>query len=164
MDFKWALLSHMVLPAVQVTTETDPRATPDAADQAISKSFGDLNTTLTVMEKSVDDLRSGVVARIPADAIAINTALDLALANLYKLAIFVRGDYDHKKVDTAGKRKLVDTIMIPFQVVKQQSEDAFKHLSDAHARVSIPHVVMQSVEQLTMGVIVFRHQAFRVLN
>ena len=139
MDFKLALLSSVVLSAVQTTAQTDFNATSDDLDQVILKGFGDLNENLTGLEKGVNDLRSGITAKTPADAITINTALDFALSNLYKLAIFVRGDYDHRKADAAGKKKLMDTIMIPFQAVKQQSEDAFKHLSDAHAQVSVSH-------------------------
>lgn len=139
MDFNFALLSQVVLSTIQAVTLTASNTTVDAGDQAILRSFGDLNTNLAGLEKNVSDLRSSVAAKTPADATAINTALDLALANLYKLAIFVRGDYDHRKADAAEKKKLIDTLMTTFQAVKQQSEDAFKFLSNAHARVSVPH-------------------------
>ena len=62
--------------------------------------------------------------------------MDIAFANLYKLAVFVRGDYDQRDVADDEKTKLLNLVLSSFRDVQTKSESAFTDLSRIHEKVS----------------------------
>lgn len=62
--------------------------------------------------------------------------LELALAQVYKLAVFIRGDYDGREDDEAQKSAIFAQCTQAFQDCQSAAEGGLKQLSDIHVQVS----------------------------
>lgn len=111
------------------------------ADQETDKTVQELNAKTDSLKQQVNVLENSLQASAPNAAAAINSSLDLALANLYKLAVFVRGNYDDRSVDEAQKKNLLDLVMSSFQDVQTKTEAALTILSKTHEQVNLPDIL-----------------------
>lgn len=107
-------------------------------DQGVTNKVNKLNTEVEALKQQVGTLENSLQASAPNAAAAINSFLDLALANLYKLAVFVRGNFDERQVDESEKKILLDLVMSSFQDVQNKSEAALTILSQIHEKASLP--------------------------
>ena len=64
--------------------------------------------------------------------------LDIAMLKLYKVAIFVRGDYDGRDEDKEQRNSLLQAAVQAFQDVEDCSEAGLKKISELHAEVGPP--------------------------
>lgn len=62
--------------------------------------------------------------------------LELALAQVYKLAVYIRGDYDGREDDEAQKSAIFTQCTQAFQDCQSAAEGGLKQLSGIHVQVS----------------------------
>jgi len=74
-----------------------------------------------------------VVQQNAASSIA---KLELALAQVYKLAVYIRGDYDDRKDDETQKSTIFAQCTQAFRDCQGAAEGGLKQLSDIHVQVS----------------------------
>lgn len=62
-------------------------------------------------------------------------ALELALTKVYKLAVFIRGDFDSREEDDIQQRVIFAQNTEGFQALNAVAETALKQFADIHMRV-----------------------------
>lgn len=73
----------------------------------------------------------------PQNAFGTVGALNLAMTVIYKLAVFIRGDYDTRTKDLEHKKSLLAQTVEAFLIVKESAEKGFWDLSAMHVQVSV---------------------------
>lgn len=61
--------------------------------------------------------------------------LEIAMTKIYKVAVFIRGDYDGREPDESQRNSLLQQAVQAFQDVEDCTELGLKKISDLHAEV-----------------------------
>lgn len=95
-----------------------------------------LESQLSSIRTFLQSLETQLAVSVPAAATGLKQGLDLALANVYNFAVFVRDDYDKRDDDVVQKNQLLQQTMSSFENLQKETDAVLSTLSKIHRDVS----------------------------
>lgn len=118
-------------------------ATPEQ-DISITSLQNKLNHTSTQL-RDIQDSLNPIVSECGKNVI---DKLEMAMTKLYKLAVFIRGDYDDREPDTVQRDELLKQAVQAFKEVEDCAEAGLKKVGQLHAQVmEIENTVINPAKQ-----------------
>ena len=124
-DLKAADLARLSLSLTQATAANVP---PDLLS---------LKAEALICDADVKNIAARVDTSTSENADNVITSLELAMSRVYRLAVFIRGDYDTRNEDLEQKRALSKQTLDAFLWVQERAEYALNELTMSHAKVSL---------------------------
>lgn len=95
--------------------------------------------------REIQDSLRPIVSQTGRDVI---DKLEVAMTKLYKLAVFIRGDYDDREPDTTHRDELLKQAVHAFKEVKDCAEAGLNKISRLHSQVmEIENMVINPAKQ-----------------
>ncbi|EGO53862.1 hypothetical protein NEUTE1DRAFT_132296 [Neurospora tetrasperma FGSC 2508] len=103
-----------------------------------------LNTAGTQLREIQDSLNP-IVYQCGKDVI---DKLEMAMTKLYRLAVFIRGDYDNREPDTTQRDELLKQAVQAFKEVEDRAQGGLEKVGQLHAQVmEIENMVINPAKQ-----------------
>ena len=127
-----ASLSPLQSPGVAslISGTLQPSSTPQ-----LPESLLDLDRRLEIIKTQFGALDDRLKSTTPKNVAATIIALELALTKVYKLAVFIRGDYDGSDIDEELQKSILSQATEAFRNCHNAAELGFKEIGDIHVQV-----------------------------
>ena len=110
-------------------------ALPNLSQAAAPRLYEELTHRLEIYKQTLAG-QDGMLRSVVKDnhTLAINR-LEIALLQLYKLAVFIRGNYDEREDDDLQKKVIFDQCSQAFGACQEASQMGLEQLSSIHIKV-----------------------------
>lgn len=130
----WQSLAQMLNPVQNALQSLPTAATVEAALQS-NGNIAEIQPILLSVGNKLQEISTSVDKVIADSAKETIDKLEIAMTKVFKVAVFIRGNYDDRDPDEPQKEELLRQAVQAFQEVEDCSEAALKKIGEFHAQV-----------------------------
>ena len=103
-----------------------------------SKNFSELSNQLIKTQSKLESMSFNLNKAVADGARETIDKLDVALSKTFDIAVFIRGDYDHRDVDESQMQEVLHQSVLAFEDTQERAMESLKTIADFHAQVGSP--------------------------
>ncbi|CZT44826.1 uncharacterized protein RSE6_05065 [Rhynchosporium secalis] len=100
----------------------------------------DVQMQLTTLGRRLNEISTGLNDAVVSSSRETIDKLEIAMSKVYKIAVFLRGDYDARDVDdehkkARGKKDVIDPTVLAFAEMQARAEEGLRQIGNFHSQV-----------------------------
>ena len=105
-------------------------------DDKSREKFDSLSRKLRDTQSLLDRISSDLDNAVADSTRETIYKLEIAMATAYDIAVFIRGNYDHRDVEETRKEDILHQTFLAFQETQNKAESGLRAIADFHTQVS----------------------------
>jgi hypothetical protein len=131
--FPWELIAAQLMGQLSAVSVVQQQQAPESAEQATLAGLRLAIASTTFRLKEIETSLDPITVECARQTI---DKLEIAMTKIYKVAVFIRGDYDGREPDKDQRDALLKQAVDAFQEVEDCAELGLKKIADLHSEVS----------------------------
>jgi hypothetical protein len=100
----------------------------------------DVQMQLTTLGSKLNEISTSLNDAVASGARETIDKLEIAMTKVYKIAVYIRGDYDDRDVDDedkkmTGKKEALEPAVLAFAEVQARAEEGLRQIGTFHSQV-----------------------------